>query len=107
MQWEIPTKIAKWRWGKQFIKHTVQSSGYKDAKKLSEDYKKLSGNYIHMKKDIETMKKNQDKMRNTISEMKSTLEGIKTRLDEADDWISKLADKVEQNTVRTIKCKWR
>ena len=30
--------------------------------------------------------------------MKNTLDGIKIRLDEAEDWISKLEDKLERNT---------
>ena len=30
--------------------------------------------------------------------MKNTVEGIKCRLNEAEDWVSKLEDKVEKNT---------
>ena len=37
-------------------------------------------------------------MNNKISEIKSTLEGIISRLDEAEDLISELEDKVEKNT---------
>ena len=37
-------------------------------------------------------------MKNTISELKNIVEGIKSRLDEADDWISELEDKVEKST---------
>ena len=37
-------------------------------------------------------------MENTISELKNTVERIKSRLDEAEDWISKLEDKVDNNT---------
>ena len=35
-------------------------------------------------------------MKNTISERKNTVEGIKSRLNEAEEWISKLEDKVEE-----------
>ena len=35
-------------------------------------------------------------MKNTICEQRNTVEGIKTRLDEAEDWISELEDKVEK-----------
>ena len=36
-------------------------------------------------------------MKNTISEIKNTLQGITSRLDEAENWISELEDKVERN----------
>ena len=36
-------------------------------------------------------------MKNTMSEMKSTLEGINSRLDEAEDWINHLEDKIAEN----------
>ena len=60
--------------------------------------------YISMKKDIEIINKNQVEIKNTISEKKSTQEGIKIRLDEAEDQIIKLEDKVEKkHPVRTKK----
>ena len=34
----------------------------------------------------------------TISELKNTVEGIKSRLEEAENWMSELEDKVEKNT---------
>ena len=37
-------------------------------------------------------------MKNPISELKNTVEGIKSRLHDAEDWTSKLEDKVEKNT---------
>ena len=37
-------------------------------------------------------------MKNAISELKNTVKGKKSRLDEAEDWISELEDKVEKNT---------
>ena len=37
-------------------------------------------------------------MKNTISELKNRVEGIGSSLDEAEDWISELEDKVEKNT---------
>ena len=48
-----------------------------------------------MKKDVETINKTQKEMKNTISEL-NTVEGIKSRLDEGEDWISELEDKVEK-----------
>ena len=50
-----------------------------------------------MKKEIETINKGQEETKNTISEL-NTVEGIKSRLDEAEDQISKLEDKVEKYT---------
>ena len=37
-------------------------------------------------------------MKNTLTEMKSPLGGINSRLDEAENWISELEDKVAENT---------
>ena len=37
-------------------------------------------------------------MKNIISELKITGQGMKSRFDEAEDWISELEDKVENNT---------
>ena len=51
-----------------------------------------------MKKEIETINKNQEEMKNTISEMKIILEGITSSLDEAEDQITELEDKVKRNT---------
>ena len=37
-------------------------------------------------------------MKITISELKNTVEGIQSRLEEAEDWVSELEDKVEKNS---------
>ena len=60
-------------------------------KELSDNYKELSGNYISMKKDIKTMNENKEEMKNIV-------QAIKSRLDEPEDWKSKMEDKVQQNT---------
>ena len=57
-------------------------------------------NHTSMKKAIEAINKSQKEIENTIFEMKNTVEGIKSRLDEAEDWNSKLEDKVEKKTPR-------
>ena len=44
------------------------------------------------------MKKNHSQMNNTIYEIKNTLEIINSRLDEAEDQISGLEEKVAENT---------
>ena len=51
-----------------------------------------------MKKETETINKGQEEMNNKILETKNILEGIISRLDEAEDLISELEDKVEKNT---------
>ena len=50
-----------------------------------------------MRKDIETIKKDQSEIKNAISEVNNTLEEINSRLMKADDWISVLEGKVENN----------
>ena len=69
-----------------------------NCQKLQGNYNELTANYVNMKKEVETINKGQEEMKNTISELKNTVEGIKSRLDEAEDWISKLGVKVEKNT---------
>ena len=36
-------------------------------------------------------------MKNIICDLKNTVEGIKSRLNEGEDWISEIEDKVEKN----------
>ena len=64
---------------------------------LQGSYKELTVNYTSKKKNIETINKSQQEMRNT-TEMKNTVEGIKIRLCEAEEWISVLKDKSENNS---------
>ena len=82
---------------KEFVirKLNVLTQNYQ---KLQGKYNELTANYINMKKERETINKGQGEMKNTISELKNTVEGIKSRLDEAEDWTSKLEDKVHRNT---------
>ena len=42
-------------------------------------------------------------MKNTICDITNTLEGINRRLDEAEDWISDLEDKVEKTPNQSSK----
>ena len=44
-------------------------------------------------------------MKNTISELKNTVEGVKTKLNEPEDWIRGLEDKVENLPGRAKKGK--
>ena len=60
-------------------------------------------------KDVEELKRNQTMMKNTINEMKTTLEGINSRINEEEEWISDLEDRmveftaVEQNKEKRTK----
>ena len=54
-------------------------------------------NWKIIKKEIETIKKYQLEIKNTITQMKNTSEGLNIRLDEAEDQISNLNDKVAEN----------
>ena len=68
--------------------------------KLQGNYEELTANYNSIKKDIETINKDQKEVKNTIFELKNTGEVIKIRLDEAEDWISELEDKVAKNSLK-------
>ena len=47
-------------------------------------------------KKTETIKKDKSKINNAISEINNTLEGKKSSLDEAEDWVSDLEEKIEK-----------
>ena len=51
------------------------------------------------------IKKDQTEIKNAIPEISNTLERINSKLDEAEDWICNLADKVENNTQESSKKK--
>ena len=60
-------------------------------------------------RDLEELKNKHTEKNNTITEIKNTLEGNKSRISEAEEWISKLEDKIveitfeEQNKVKRMK----
>ena len=60
-------------------------------------------------KDLEELMNKHTEKNNTITEVKYTLEGIKSRISEAEEWISKLEDKMveitseDQNKVKGMK----
>ena len=49
-------------------------------------------------KGLKNIKKNKTEMKNTITEMKNTLEGINSKLDNTEEWISKLENRVVEIT---------
>ena len=69
-------------------------------KEFTDNCRELSENYKSIKKEIETINKKKEEMNNKILEIENTPEGITSSLDEEDDWISELMDKVEKNTQR-------
>ena len=60
-------------------------------------------------KDLEEWKNKHTEANNTITKIKNTLGGINSRISEAEEWISKLEDKMvgitreEQNKVKRMK----
>ena len=75
-------------------------------KNLENKMKKMQG---LISKDLEEWKNKHTETNNTITKIKNTLEGINTRISEAEEWISKMEDKMvgitseEQNKVKRMK----
>ena len=78
---------------------------------LSELGKGIGLNTDHFNKELGNMKKTQSKIDNSICEIKSTLEAMNSRLNDTEEFISDLKDKImeitqtEQQTERQIKKK--
>ena len=49
-------------------------------------------------KELEKIRKNQTELKNTITEMKNTQEGINSKLNDTEELISKLEDRVVQGS---------
>ena len=49
-------------------------------------------------KEVKNIKKNQLDLKTITTEMKNTLAGINSRLEDADEWISNLEDRVVEVT---------
>ena len=58
-------------------------------------------------KELENIKKNQLEWKNTITEIKSTLEGINSILNDTEEWISELEDRVVKSPSLNTKKKKR
>ena len=52
-------------------------------------------------KDLEELKKKHTETNNTITEIKYTPEGINSRISEAEEWISKMEDKMVEITLKS------
>ena len=79
---------------------------FKMVAKLRKRIEEHSDNF---NKDLEYIRKNQTEMKNTKTEMKNTLEGINSRLNDTEEWITKLEDRVVEITAteeKTKKNKW-
>ena len=53
---------------------------------------------VVFKQRIRKYKEQQIEMKTKITEMKNTLEGINSRLNDSEEWISELEDRVVENT---------
>ena len=89
---QTPRKTTKQNGDKQSTKCRVQNTGYKVLNDFNEKFNTEIGN---IKMGIETFKK-QSEINNTITEVKKTLEGINSILDEAEDQISNLEDRLKK-----------
>ena len=49
-------------------------------------------------KELENIKKNQSEKKNTTLEMKNSLEGLNSRVEDKEEWISKLDKRLEEMT---------
>ena len=52
----------------------------------------------NVNKELEDIKKNQSELKNTIMETKNSPDGIESRVDDAEEWISKLNKRLEEIT---------
>ena len=88
------TQLSDTEFKAMVIRKLTELSELTDSyQKLQENYNELAANYMNMKREIETINKGQEETKKTISELNNT-EWIQSRLDGAEDWISKLEDKV-------------
>lgn len=66
--------------------------------KLKKDERRIDEMRRNFNKQLENTKKNQSEFQATITEVKNTLQRINYRLDEAENHISDLEDKLAENT---------
>ena len=81
---ESSRRRNKWKGGKQFIRYRVESDDFKDTEQHGKRCR------YHKKGPVRNKECN--------IRINNKLEGINSRLDEAEDQISNLEDKVEENT---------
>ena len=53
---------------------------------------------VSINKDLEELNNKHTVNNNTITKIKNTLEGINSRISEAEEWISKLEDRMVEKT---------
>ena len=61
---------------------------------LKELRKAIYRNADHCNKELESIKKNQSKLDSSIGEIKTNLEAINSRLNNKEEWISYLEDRI-------------
>ena len=54
----------------------------------------IDGNADHCNKELQSIKKNQSKLDSSIGEIKTNLEAINSRLNNKEEWISYLEDRI-------------
>ena len=61
---------------------------------LKELRKKIDGNADHCNKELESIQENQSKLDSSSGEIKTNLEAINGRLNNKEEWISDLEDRI-------------
>ena len=74
----------------EFKKEVIQI--WKELRKI------INRNAHHCNKEINTIKKNQSKLDNSIAKVKANLEAMNNRLNNAEEWIINLEDRIMEIT---------
>lgn len=79
---------------------TVEQLSETEACKMSEkEFRVRAIQFINrMDEKIKNLCKNQEEIQNYIATMKNMMEGFNNSLEQAEDWISELEDKVQKHT---------
>ena len=58
----------------------------------------MNSNADYLRKELETMKRSQEKWENSFAEMKTELKVLKNRMNNAEEWISNLEERIMEIT---------
>ena len=81
-------------------RNNLYDKNYKpmDIMMLSELEKRTDEHSENFNEKLENREKNQSELKNKIMEMKNSLEGINSRVDDTEEWISNLDERLEEIT---------
>ena len=58
----------------------------------------MNSNADAFRKELENIRKSQEKLENSFAEIQTELKAIKSRMNDAEEWISDVADRIMENT---------